>query len=71
MAQTCRQVAAICFLNSKNLTQTRFSYDDEVKEGAKGFLNDMAASWYDMGTRSTVIAIIPKNIQGLKLCVNY
>jgi hypothetical protein len=33
----------------EHLAGRRFSDDDEVKFAGQRFLNDMAASWYDMG----------------------
>jgi len=33
----------------EHLARRRFSDDDEVKVAVQRFLNDMAASWYDMG----------------------
>jgi histone-lysine N-methyltransferase SETMAR len=33
----------------EHLAGRRFSDDDEVKVAVQHFLNDMAASWYDMG----------------------
>jgi hypothetical protein len=33
----------------EHLAGRRFSDDDEVKVAVQRFLNDMAASWYDMG----------------------
>ncbi|KAF2884001.1 hypothetical protein ILUMI_22175 [Ignelater luminosus] len=42
----------------EHLSGTRFSDDDEVKEAVQWFLNDMAASWYDMGIQK-----LPQRIQ--------
>jgi hypothetical protein len=36
----------------EHLAGKRFSDDDEVKVAAQRFLNDMAASWYDMGVQN-------------------
>jgi len=42
----------------KHLAETRFSNDDEVKDEIQRLLNDMVASWYDMGTQK-----LPQRLQ--------
>ncbi|CAK9803204.1 Histone-lysine N-methyltransferase SETMAR [Anthophora quadrimaculata] len=46
----------------ENLAGMRFSNDDEVKDEVLRYLNDMAASWYDMG--------IQKLLQRLQKCID-
>ncbi|CAK9818349.1 Histone-lysine N-methyltransferase SETMAR [Anthophora quadrimaculata] len=46
----------------ENLVGMRFNDDDEVKDEVLRFLNDMAASWYDMG--------IQKLLQRLQKCID-